>query len=65
MPGNFSLPQLCELCEHGDQPGPAAVNFASKKDRIAITIADLSRGEGAQFDWEKTWESQLSIWSAT
>jgi hypothetical protein len=41
------------------------VNFASKKDRIAITIADLSRGEGAQFDWEKTWESQLSIWSAT
>jgi hypothetical protein len=33
--------------------------------KITIPIADLSRGEGAQFDWEKVWEFQLSTWSAT
>ena len=32
--------------------------------KIAIPIADLGRGEGAQFDWEKVWEFQLSTWSA-
>jgi len=33
--------------------------------KISIPIADLSRSEGAQFDWEKAWEFQLSTWSAT
>ena len=36
-----------------------------KWHKITIPIADLSRGEGAQFDWEKVWEFQLSTWSAT
>ncbi|MGB8294579.1 MAG: hypothetical protein WCG85_04065 [Polyangia bacterium] len=36
-----------------------------KWHKITIPIADLGRGEGAQFDWEKVWEFQLSTWSAT
>ena len=36
-----------------------------KWHKITIPIADLSRSEGAQFDWEKAWEFQLSTWSAT
>lgn len=36
-----------------------------KWHKVTIPIADLSRGEGAQFDWEKVWEFQLSTWNAT
>jgi hypothetical protein len=36
-----------------------------KWHKIAIPIADLGRSEGAQFDWEKVWEFQLSTWNAT
>ena len=36
-----------------------------KWHKITIPIADLGRGEGARFDWEKVWEFQLSTWSAT
>jgi hypothetical protein len=36
-----------------------------KWHKITIPISDLSRSEGAQFDWEKVWEFQLSTWSAT
>lgn len=36
-----------------------------KWHKIAIPVADLSRSEGAQFDWETAWEFQLSTWSAT
>jgi hypothetical protein len=36
-----------------------------KWHKIAIPFADLSRSEGAQFDWEKAWEFQMSTWSAT
>jgi hypothetical protein len=36
-----------------------------KWHKITIPIADLSRSEGAQFDWEKAWEFQLSTSSAT
>jgi len=33
--------------------------------KITIPVADLGRNEGAQFDWERVWEFQLSTWSAT
>jgi hypothetical protein len=36
-----------------------------KWHKITIPIADLSRSEGAQFDWESVWEFRLSTWSAT
>ena len=36
-----------------------------KWHKITIPIADLSRNEGAQFDWESVWEFRLSTWSAT
>jgi hypothetical protein len=36
-----------------------------KWHKITLPIADLSRGEGPQFDWENVWEFQLSKWDAT
>jgi hypothetical protein len=36
-----------------------------KWHKITIPIADLSRNEGAQFDWESVWEFRLASWNAT
>jgi hypothetical protein len=36
-----------------------------KWHKIAIPIVDLSRNQGAEFDWESVWEFRLASWSAT